>query len=125
MARFSTIVLAYFVIGAVMIGGGAVAFDDAGVAQFFVDDGPNGIAPNSDTVQNLDGIGGALQSIVDQFAGPIVLIWNLVVGLLTYLNWPVVVLATNGAPPMATLLLGGSLTVAFYGSVIRLVRTSA
>jgi len=126
MVRFSNIILAYFVIGSVMIGGGAIDFQDAGVAQFFVEQDDSGeLNPAQERQQDLEGIGGAVQSVVDAVVGPIILIYNLIVGLLAYLNWPLTVLASNNAPPMATLLVGGSLTAAFYLSIIRLIRVSA
>jgi len=108
-----------------MFGGGAIDLADAGVTQVFIDDGPGGIAPDDDTTQSLQGVGGAIQSVVDQFAGPIVIVWNLVTGIMTFVNWPITVLNGVNAPPIAVVGLGGSLTAAFYLSVVRLVRTSA
>jgi len=125
MVRFSNIVLAYLIIGTVMFGGGAIGFEEIGIAGAFVDDGAGGIAPDSDRTQNLKGIGGAIQSVVDQFAGPLVLVFNLIVALLGFLNWPITVLNSVNAPPIAVIGLGGSFTAAFYLSVIRVVRQSA
>jgi len=125
MVRFSSIVLAYFVIGSVMIGGGAIDLDDAGVAQFFVDETDGEYGPAQGRQSDLQGLAGALQSVVDAVVGPIVLIYNLILGLIAYLNWPLTVLASVGAPPMAILLIGGSFTAAFYLSIVRLIRVSA
>lgn len=123
--RFSRIVLAYFVLGAVLFGGGAISYDDAALNSFFVKDTAEGFEANSETEGNLSNIENALGSLVGEFLGAIQLVYNLIVGMLGFLNWPIVVLATNNAPPMATLLIGGSLSVAFYMSVIRLVQSSA
>jgi hypothetical protein len=126
MVRFSSIILAYFVIGSIMIGGGAIDLQDAGVAQFFVEQDEGGdLVPAQERQQDLEGLGGALQSVIDAVVGPIVLIYNLIVGLLAYLNWPLTVLAANNAPPMAILVIGGSFTAAFYLSIVRLIRVSA
>ena len=124
--RFSNVVLAYFVIGVVMFGGGAVAWDDAGVGKFFVsmdDDGD--VESSGNATENLDKAGGIISDIVNLAVGPILFIYNLVVGVFIFLNWPVVVLESNNAPPVVTALLGGSFSAAFYLSVVRLFRTSA
>lgn len=126
MARFSDMIITYLVIGAVMFGGGAVQFDDAGVANWFVERDDSGdVEAASNSSENLDGTGGAIKSVIDMVAGPILLIYNLVVGLFTYLNWPIFVLASNNAPPMMILLLGVPFSAGFYLSIIRLWRTSA
>jgi hypothetical protein len=54
-----------------------------------------------------------------------VLVWNLVLGIVSFLNWPIVVCIENGVPARITVLLGGSPTVMFYGSLITLVKSSA
>jgi len=122
--RFTRIVLLYFVLGAVMFGGGAISFQEAGVAGFFVEDRADGFGP-SDADDELSGLDGAITQLVGEFLGAIQLVYNLVVGLLGYLNWPIVVLLSHNAPPQAVLLLGGSFTAAFYLGVIRLVQSSA
>jgi len=125
MVRFSNIVLTYLVIGGVMFGGGAVDWGNIGAAKYFVDGQPGDLSPGDDTTEKLTGVSGAIKSIVDQFAGPLVIVWNLLVGLITYMNWPVVVMMSNNVPPSLTILLGIPLTAAFYLSLIRVVRTSA
>lgn len=125
MVRFSQIVLTYLIIGAVMFGGGAIQWDNVGASEFFVDGAPGDLDTSDQTQDKLSGVGGSIKSIVDQFAGPIVVIWNLAVGLTTYLNWPIVVLTSANAPPSMVLLLGVPLTAAFYLSILKLVRSSA
>lgn len=126
MARLTRMILVYFVVGAVMFGGGAIAYEDAGIANYFVDQGPTGDAqPTGQAQEQLNGIGGALTSIVGQFGGTAIIVWNLAVGMFSYLNWPWFVLSSNGAPFRVTLLLGGSLVVMFWTGVIILVRQSA
>lgn len=123
--RFGQIILAYFVVGAVMFGGGAIAFDEAGVAQFFVDQDGDTIETSDEASGALSNLGNAIGQLVNVALGAIQLIYNLVVGLLGFMNWPVLVLMSNNAPPMAVLLIGGTFQVAFYASVVRLVRVSA
>lgn len=122
--NFKTIILAYFVIGAVMFGGGAIAMDEAGLTQWFIDTSGDQVAVEDQTTDKLEGVGGAIKSVVDAFGGPLILVWNTVVGIIGFMNWPVVVLASNNAPPKFTILFGGGLTVAFYVSIIGLVMSS-
>jgi hypothetical protein len=127
MVRFSNIVLAYFVIGVVMFGGGAVQWDNSGVAQFFVEqDQQTGEFQGSENLDSKkDQAGSALGSVANAVAGPILVVWNLAVGLFAALHWPVVVLNSNNAPPIMVLGLGGPFVAAFYLSFIRLIRRSA
>lgn len=126
VVRASNIVLTYFVIGAVMFGGGGVTFDDSGLTQFFVSqDAAGGVQPDDQPENRLDGVSGVITNLVGAFGGPAILVWNLFVGLVAYVHWPLTVLIEHAAPPRVTLLLGGTLQVAFYMATIRLVRASA
>jgi len=125
MVRFTNIVLTYLVIGAVMFGGGAIGWDSVGPAQFFVTEDDGEISPSDQTEDNLSGIGGALRSLVDSLAGPVLIIWSIISGLIGFLNWPITVLWTNNAPPVIILLLGVPMTAAFYLSLIRVLKGSA
>lgn len=124
MGALRNIVLIYFVLGAVMFGGGAITFDNSGVTQFFIEQEPTGVAPGDQPNDKLSGLAGAITSLVGEFGGGTVLIWNLVVGLFGFMNWPIVVLLENHAPPSVIILLGGSLTASFYLAVVGLVKTS-
>jgi hypothetical protein len=123
--RFTRVILLYFVLGAVMFGGGAIDFADAGVSGFFVEHDSGSFAATDQTSQNLEGLGGAISQLVGEFIGGVQLVYNLAVGLLGFLNWPIVVLSGVGAPPMAVLLIGGTFSAAFYLSIITLMRSSA
>ncbi|MCG1002859.1 MULTISPECIES: hypothetical protein [Halobacterium] len=123
--RFSNIIMAYFVIGAVMFGGGAIQWNESGAAQFFVSNNSGDVSGADQAASNLGGIGGAIQSVIDMFAGPLIIVWNLIVGLLSFMHWPIIVLESNNAPPSVTILLGGAFVVAFYMSLIGLVTRSA
>lgn len=127
--RISNVIIAYFVIGAVMFGGGAIDFEEAGVANFFLEqESPDEVRPttgNESATGELDSVGGAITELAELLAGPIIFVWNLFVGLIAYLNWPVFVLISHNAPMGVVVLLGGTPTAMFYMGVIRLVRTSA
>lgn len=126
MARFRQYIIAYFILGAVMMGGGAVTYQEAGVPTFFIQEPDNGtVNATQEPQDNAGGIGGMIKSVVDSFTGGLILVWELVTGLFTFMNWPIVVLQSNNAPPMATVMLGGPFTAGFYGSVIGLVKSSA
>jgi len=126
MVRFSNIVLAYLMIGAVMWAGGAVAWGDAGINQFFIDQSSDGtIEATQGPQEELGGVGSTIQNVIASFGAPLVLIWNLVTGIISWLNWPLAVLVSVNAPPRITVLVGGPMTAAFYLSIIRVVRTSA
>ncbi len=90
---FRNLIMIYFVMGAVCFGGGAVTFDNSGVTKYFVEmDGSGGVSPESGPEEKLSGLSGAITSLVGQFGGPIILVWNLFVGLISFLHWPLTVL---------------------------------
>lgn len=123
--QFTRIIVLYFVLGALMFGGGAVSWDNSGPTQYFVSQDQTGVSADSQPREQLGGVAGAITSLLGQFGAPLILVWNLVVGLVSFLNWPIFVLVENSAPPRVTVLLGGALTVMFYGSLVRLVKSSA
>lgn len=127
--RFRNIILAYFVIGAFMYGAGVIDWSNAGISNVFVENTDSGIAPNSTAAENvnrnLNNTGGSITGLIDTFGGPILIIWNLIDGLLGYIHWPVVALATNNAPPRLVLMLGGGLVVGFYMSLVGLVMSGS
>lgn len=126
--RFTNILMAYFVIGVVMWGGGAIVWDDAGVGQFFINDPTGDTADqvvNAETGTKLNNLGGPITQVVGQtIGGGLIATWNLLVGVIGFVFWPTTVLLSVNAPP-SVVLLGTSLTVAFFGAIMRLVRGSA
>lgn len=119
--RLSEIVVIYFVIGSVMVGGGALDFSEAGIATEFVDQESDGFSFNSSISQEIADTGGAIDTVVTLTVGGISLIWDLMKILFGFIHWPIVALSSNNAPPMAVLLLGGSMTAAFYMAIGGLV----
>jgi hypothetical protein len=125
MVRFSSIIVAYFVIGALMWGGGAIAWDDTGLGGLIIDDPVNGVQTNESTADELENAGGPIQQSLQQLGGPLLAIWSIIVQFIGYLFWPIMVLQTANAPPRITVLLGGSFSVAFLSGTVRLIRGSA
>ena len=125
MARFAAVLLAYFVTGAVMWGGGAIVWDDTGVGGLIIKSAADDVEVNENTSQQLERSGGPIREAAATLGGPILAIWNFIVKFIGYMFWPVTVLQSVSAPPRIIVLGGGSLSVMFLGSVIRLIRRSA
>lgn len=125
--RFSNVIMAYFIIGAVMWGGGVIAWSDAGVGSLFIED-PDGdtVGTNSSTADALESISGPIKQAASTVGGAgLLAVLGLFVKLFSFLFWPITTLIGVGAPISVTVLFGGSLTTAFYVSLIRVVRGSA
>lgn len=125
--RLTNIVMTYLLIGVVMLGGGAIAYDDVGVVQTFVDydQSDESFSANENATSNVEDTGGVINGVISLFGGPLKVVWELFDIVIAYLNWPIFVFASNNAPPMLTLILGVPLTAGFYLSLIRLVKSSA
>ena len=123
--QFTRIIVLYFVLGALMFGGGAVTWDNSGPTQHFINMGPDTVSPNDDIQDELEGVGSSITNLIGSFGGPVLLVWNLFFGLVSFIHWPLFVFSDAGAPVEITVLLGGTLTAMFYMAVIRLVTQSA
>lgn len=120
--RFQKVILAYFVMGALLWGGGVIQWGETGMVGYLMDS-PTSV--NEDTSDELRSVGGPIQQAVGDLTGGLVAIWNILVQFVGYLFWPILTLQSVSAPPRATVLVGGSMTVAFIGAFIRIVRQSA
>jgi len=118
------IVLAYFLIGATVWAGGAIAYDDAGVATFFVQVNNDSVQGNEETAGNISDSGGPIQEAAQGVTGGIIAVWNLLTGLAAFLFWPISTLVAAGAPVEVTAIVGGAPTVTFYGALFRVLRRS-
>jgi len=124
--RFTNVMMIYFIMGAVFWGAGLVGYGDAGALQYFIDIGAGGaVETGGGPIDNLLGVGGIIGGAITAFAAPLIIIWSLVQPLLTFINWPIVVLSNYGAPAPIVVLVGGGLTAPFYLSMVRLIRRSA
>jgi len=124
--RFGPVVMTYFIIGAVMWGGGALAFQQAGVVGVVFDDvGAGGVDINSSTSEQIQRTGGPIQEAVSSVGGAgLLAIYNIAAGFIGYIFWPITALAANDAPPRAIVLLGGIFTMMFIVGFIRLIASS-
>jgi hypothetical protein len=126
MLRFTQIVLAYLLIGAVVWGGGAVAYGNAGPIQYFIaqEDGAD-LVVASEPSGAIENTGQTITNVISQFGGPVVLLWNFVVQVTGWLNWPLFTLMRANAPPRIIVTLGGGFTAAFWLSLAALIAQRA
>lgn len=126
--RFGQLVVAYFLIGSVMWAGGAIAWSDAGVGNFLItaDADEGTVEQSANTTDDLTELGGPIEEAASQVDGlGLLAVWNLLVKLIGYLTWPITVLQSVDAPVEIVVILGGTFQMAFFVSVIRVVRGSA
>ena len=126
MARLGSVVITYFVIGAVLWGSGLLEAGQLGVAEIFFDFSESGGVEASQEPQGLlDSMGNSIVDVAGGLVGPVLAVWNVLTQLISVLFWPVSALRSTGAPTEVVVLLGGTPTVAFFMGVIRTVRESA
>lgn len=123
--KLSQVLIAYFMIGALMWGGGVIDWQDAGVTSLVVEEpGNNSVQANSSTGEEVQGLDDPLRSS-DSDVGLLTALLGLVVKLAGYLFWPVTVLASVEAPSEIVVLAGGGMSVAFLGALMRFVSRQA
>lgn len=115
--------MTYFVVGAVMWGAGIIDWSQIGLVEMIMADPGGDVNPG--VQQDLESAGGPIQNAAQSVGGPVLAVFQLIVGIIGYMFWPITVLASQGAPAEAILLLGGVPTVAFWMGVIRMLRESA
>lgn len=75
MVSFSNILVAYFVIGSVMVGGGAIDFQESGVPGFFVDETEaGGFAASENASQKFKEADNIVDKIIKQLTGTVALV---------------------------------------------------
>jgi len=116
--RLQNIILAYFLIGAVMWAGGAIAYEDVGIGQEFVNQSDSGVVPDEQRAEDVDDSSGAIQSVTESLVGGLAAGLGLLSTITGDLFWPPTVMTVLGAPTPVAVLLGGAPTVAFYGVII-------
>jgi len=108
-----------------MWGGGVIEWDNTGVGEYIITQSGGDLEANEETAQQLENAGGPIKQAVNSIGGgPLIAIWNFVVQFVGALFWPITVLQSVNAPPRIIVLLGGSLSVAFIGAFITLIRGS-
>lgn len=122
--RLTTILVTYLIVGAVMFGGGVLAWDDAGVAGYLIEDPETGEV-NEDVSSDLESARGPIQEAAGAVGGGgLLAVWTFLSNLFSFLYWPISTLNALGAPPAVTAILGGPLSLGFTLGMIRLVASS-
>jgi len=124
MVRFANIVIGYFIIAAVMWGGGAIDWDNSGVGSILIDNPDKGEV-NRDVTENLNQSTGPIQQASQAVGGGLIAVWNITIKIIGVMFWPILTLTSVSAPPSVVVLLGGTPTAGFYVSLIRVIRGSA
>lgn len=124
MVRFGQVVVMYFVIGAVLWGGGIVGWDNAGVGTVFISDPATG-AVNESVASQVTNADTPLRNALNAIGGGAILaLWDVIQELLALLFWPVQTLDAVGAPPRITVLVGGTNVVAFFAGLLLFIKGS-
>jgi hypothetical protein len=118
--RFGPVIMAYFMIGVVMWGGGVIGWTESGVGQEFVNPQGDQVTPNNETAEQLERTGGVVDQAAQSLAGPVILVWNLVTNFIKFLFWPVTTLQAVNAPPQLV-VLSAALSVGFFVALIGLL----
>lgn len=122
MVKFSSMLIVYFVIGAMMFGAGAITWGDTGVVgEVMGDPGDGGDLGSNKMVDRLNSIGGPIASAAAAAGGALLAVWNFIVEFISFVFWPVTVLSENGAPLSVTVLLGGTISTAFLAGILRTI----
>lgn len=123
--RIGNLILAYFVIGAMMWGGGVLTFEEAGVITAVVTTDDGRVDPGEAFSETIDRQDSIIGGVVSAFGGGLLIVWNLIKIVFDFIHWPIITLSENHAPPEITALLGGGMTLSFYIAVVTLVSRSS
>lgn len=121
MANLSNLVFAYFVIGAVMWGGGALTFEEAGVITSVVTMDNGNVGVNESFSREINKQDSIIGGVVTAFGAGLLIVWNMIFAVLKFIHWPLTTLIQAHAPPQVTVLLGGGMTLSFYMAIARMV----
>ena len=123
--RFTHVIMAYFMIGVVLWGGGVLSWGGVGVAGVLIDN-PDEEDLGEDSIEDIESTWGPVAQLADTVTGGgLVAAVEFISGLVSFLFWPITVLIGVGAPTEVWVFLGGGLPFAFYASIIRILRGTA
>jgi hypothetical protein len=112
------VLLAYFVMAAVMFGGGLIQAEDAQPLGLAYDEDElesGDVEPEQDQYRNTFE---NFISYITPLVGILVAAINFLVTVVAFINWPIFALSTAGAPLRVIVLLGGTMTAMFYMAAI-------
>lgn len=126
--RLGSMVMTYFLIGALVLAGGVVPPAETGLVQQFIDTGDHSV--NEDQV-SAEG-GGFLSNLVTPVenalntvaGGGLIAVLNKIDAFLGYIAWPYTLLNYWNAPWQLTYLIAGPLSVGFTIGGLRVLRSS-
>lgn len=122
--RFTNVMLAYFVTGAVMWASGAIGWGEVGLAEWLIADPATGETTEA-VVNQLEQLGGPIEQFAGALGGPLLVIWGFVQGILSWVLWPISVMIAVEAPVRLTIVFGGAMVMGFIGGLLRLLRGTA
>lgn len=125
MARFTDVIVTYFVAGVVMWGSGFIEFESHELVAHFLTLSDGGVSGDGGVETQLTDMQGPIGNTINTLGGGLLAIGTFVFDLVTFAFWPVEVLNTVGAPPVIVALVGGTLSVVFFGGFIRMIRGQA
>lgn len=123
--RLSHVVMAYFVVGAFLWGGGAVSFDQIGIGSLIistVDTGGN-VETNEETAGQLENTGGPVEQALNTVSGGgLIAAWNFAINFLAFFFWPITTLEQVNAPVEVTVSLGGGMSFSMLLGLLAVLR---
>lgn len=126
--RLGAMVMAYFMIGALLFGGGAIPAEETGLVGTFVDfdnEGVNEEEVGTDEGGLLSNLVGPVENALNTVAGGgLIAVLNKIDAFLGFVAWPWTVMSYWNAPFIVRMLVAGPLTVAFTVGGLRVLRSS-
>lgn len=121
--RLTHVLMVYFIAGAVMYGGGAVDYADAGVTELVITSVSGGdIQPNTGTAEDVEGLGGPIEQALGTVGGGgLIAAWKFLSGVINFLFWPTTTAIQLNAPVEVTVMLS-TLTFSFIMGLIVVFR---
>jgi hypothetical protein len=122
--RLSNIILVYFMIGAILWGGGVISWqeNDAG-AVFLKTPDSNTVQGNSSVTGDVHGLGDPISQALSTVAGgSLIAVWSFIKKLIGLTFWPVTVMIAMGAPVRLQVLIGGSMSLMFVMAFLKVFR---
>lgn len=125
--RLSSVLMVYFLMGAVMYGGGMVGFGKAGVTELVISDVTGGqVHTNQNTSSRAEHLGGPIEQAVNTIAGGgLLAAWKFLSGVINFMFWPISALVYVDAPSRVVVLVGGAFSFAFLIGLVTVFRRGA